>query len=1141
MAKKYQKHSLSKSYYSKTKKDAMKKNILVAAREDVKKWLEKCLIGPFSGSDDESLPINPSEFYSCGVLYGHLEDMEILDNKGSDDEENERSVFGVEDSDTSQNKASKTSRTCRYRPPSAVGLSFFVSSDIEIGVILKAARYKQVRQNDKKIWQRRSLPINREHEVIPLKPPTNDEQLENEYQILSDDALGEGNNKKSAKLHVKWRPYSNSSCDGYIVTISVVNTAVAKKITHDEWEKTHLFQLSFECHRQAGDINPYPRNEIHNMEREDKEFDLLYSDKTIYAIGHGVSPDWESKDGKIKCIKASFIPSFEVPLMKTEVSEIDKKTLQLSRLAKTDQDSEKIRQSLYSFTKAYKKWIDDLPQVQKKQKKMTKEQIDAAKGMLERLEESATRMDDGIKCLGDPTVARAFSFAHRAMIDYMKIRKVENPSWRPFQLGFLLQTLPSLIDENISDRDSDRDLVDLLWFQTGGGKTEAYLVIIAFLVSYRRMLFPETGAGTAVIMRYTLRLLTIQQFQRASILICALELLRRKNPELLGHEPITAGLWVGAGSSPNTFKDAEKILDDALQSDGAGLEKLVVRKCPWCGKRLEIDNDSTKSGFHGNGGDFRFCCTNQHCDFGGSDNPTLPINVVDEYLYKYPPTLLLATVDKFAMFAWKKQTTIFLGNSSFRPPDLIIQDELHLIAGELGTITGVYEAGFDTVLKLKDHSPKYIASTATIRNAKEQVKKLFARDVRIFPSPGLNWSDSFFARVDEEKPGRLYIGYYAPNLPRNKSFAPLGAALLLSPSLWNYTDESVRDAWWTLVAYHGSLRGLGITHNLLGSEVRKYLEYYIHFLLDEKLRGTNDEGFYEFCNDFLKVPINDEKFKERCINSFLNWRRLYKEDGIAELTSNRSAKEIRKYLDDLEINYSDKNNQAIAALLCTNMVSVGLDIPRLGLMVVNGQPFTTGEYIQASSRVGRGKVPGIVVAHYYRNHARDMSHFENFRAYHESFYRFVEPTSLTPFSFPARKRALHAALVIVMRHGAGLLGNNMANEINIQDDKIINAAACLIERCKKASPEQGEKIDQHIDELLYSWNDLSGGDGLSQERLQYQSKSKEKKSLLIRHDEKKAKQGDNSSWETLQSMRQVDEECGIVFVAPRYNTIGNRE
>ncbi|MEA3385274.1 MAG: helicase-related protein [Thermodesulfobacteriota bacterium] len=1141
--------SLSKSYFWKTKEYAMKKNSLVAAREEVKKWLERCLIGPFSKSDDKSrpidelLPIRPSEFYSCGVLYGHLEDMEILDNKGSDEEENERSVFGIEDNDTSQNKASKTSRTCRYRPPSAVGLSFFVSSDIEIDVILKAARYKNVKQDDKKIkWKRRSLPINRDYEdVISLKPPENDQQLENEYQILSDDDPGEGENEKSDKLHVKWRPYSNSSCEGYIVTISVVNTAVAKKITHDGWEETHLFQLSFECHKQAGDIKPYPRNEIHNMEQEDKEFDLLYSDKTIYAIGHGVSPDWESKAGEIECIKASFIPSLEVPLMKTEVSEIDKETLQLSRLAKTYQDSEKIRQSLYSFTKAYKKWIDDLLP-EEEQKKMTQEQSDVAKGMLDRLDKSATRMNAGIKCLGDPVVARAFSFAHKAMIDYMKIRKVENPSWRPFQLGFLLQTLPSLIDEN----SPDRDLVDLLWFQTGGGKTEAYLVIIAFLVSYRRMLFPETGAGTVVIMRYTVRLLTIQQFQRASILICALELLRRKNPELLGHEPITAGLWVGAGSSPNTFKDAKKILDDALQSDGAGLEKLVVRKCPWCGKRLEIDNNSTKSGFHGHGGDFRFCCTNQHCDFGGSDNPTLPINVVDEYLYKHPPTLLLATVDKFAMFAWKEQTTIFLGNSSFRPPDLIIQDELHLIAGELGTITGVYEASFDTVLKLKDHSPKYIASTATIRNAKEQVKKLFARDVRIFPSPGLNWSDSFFARVDKEKPGRLYIGYYAPNLPRNKSFAPLGAALLLSSSLWNDTDESVQDAWWTLVAYHGSLRGLGITHNLLGSEVRKYLEYYIHFLLDkeldEKLRGTDElsEGFYKFCNAFLKVPINDKKFKERCINSFLNWRRLYKEDGIAELTSNRSAKEIRKYLDNLEINYSDENNHAIAALLCTNMVSVGLDIPRLGLMVVNGQPFTTGEYIQASSRVGRGKVPGIVVAHYYRNHARDMSHFENFRAYHESFYRFVEPTSLTPFSFPARKRALHAALVIVMRHGAGLLGNNMANKINIQDEKIINAKDHLIERCKKASketsrdasPEQGEKIDRHIDELLHNWNELSGGNGLSQERLQYQSKSKEKKSLLIRPNEKKAKQGDNSSWETLQSMRQVDEECGIVFVAP---------
>ncbi|SDT83980.1 Helicase conserved C-terminal domain-containing protein [Desulfobacula phenolica] len=1121
----------------------MPDNTFTKARKEIKDWLKRCLVGPFYESNEQLNQIRPSSLYSCGILYGHMEDpsnewFSPDDSVGSsvddlNDQADEKPVFGVEESPIEQNKAKKASSVCRYRPPSAVGLSFFVNKNIVIEVLLKAARYTK---EPGQTWERCALPDdNPNHEdCIILKVPENDQQLNDEtpIPILHHQEL-EQDNQASAQLHVKWRPYpDNNHQDGYILTVSIVNCAVAKKINPEAWEKTHLFQLSFDCHIQAGTVLPYPGNEIDTMAQEDKEFELLYADKTVYAIGHGVSPDWSENNGCITSIKACFIPSYEVPLMKTDVGVIDNTVLQLSCLAKTEHQPKTIQKNLTGFTKAYETWIAGL---YKESKALPLEQQNTAFTMLKRLEKTAQRMNQGTNCLNDPMVAKAFSFAHEAMLSYMQTRKVKKPLWRPFQLGFLLLTLPSLIDEN----NPDRDLVDLLWFQTGGGKTEAYLAIIAFLVTYRRMRFPQAGAGTTVIMRYTLRLLTIQQFQRASILMCALELLRRKNPQLLGSEPITAGLWVGGASSPNNFKDAEKILDDALQGNGTGLEKFVVTQCPWCGKKLSLNPDISKSGFCANKGQFYFCCTNSGCDFGGSTNPVLPINVVDEHLYQHPPTLLLATIDKFAMFAWNKDTTIFLGNASrgtgpFRPPDLIIQDELHLIAGELGTIAGVYEAGFDTVLRLKDHCPKYIASTATIRNAKEQVKKLYARDVNIFPSPGLNWKDSFFARVDKEKPGRLYLGYYSPGLKRTESFAPLGAALLLSPSLWNYSDESIQDAWWTLVAYHGSLRGLGITHNLIGDDVRKYLELYIRRLLDDEQGQTDplSRGFHEFCRKF-KVSKNDDDRERKIINAFLNTRRLYTESGIAELTSNRNANEIRKYLDDLEIPYSEENNQAICVLLCTNMVSVGLDISRLGLMVINGQPFTTGEYIQAGSRVGRNNVPGIVVTHYFRNHARDMSHFENFKAYHQSFYRFVEPTSLTPFSSPARKRALHAALVIVMRHGAGLMGNNMANQINLKDDKIRHAAFCLTRRCSMASPQKGKTTKEHIENLLYEWNDMSGGDGLFKAPLQYQSHSKDKKPLLKRHNEKKMGQTDDDSWVTLQSMRQVDDECGIYFMVPR--------
>jgi hypothetical protein len=1140
----------------------MKKNELNFVRKDVLNWLERCLIGPFAQpinsvdvGTEEELPFRPSEMYQCGILYGQLPESnkeELLsDSEKPEDNplDTEDEKWGVENENNNRQTASKTSIVCRYRPPSGVGLSFFVSSDTSIDVNVSASRYSPVRYGKQTRWRRRLLPDNGDRiDSILLRPSENDQQREESFPILSDHDFVCSNCKhRSDALHVKWRPYLNQKAEGYIVTISVQNTAELREeiVSNwtDRWEETHLFHVDFKCIISSGQVYPYPGNDMLQLDEEDCEFELLYSDKTVYAIGHGVAPDWETDEsGHVLSINAAFLPSCEVPVMKTEVNEIDKQVLSLSTLAGIENDIHTVQKKLYDFIGVYEQWIRDL---QNTLETMPTEHRKTAATILERLEKSVARMKHGIQSLTDPMVAKAFSFAHIAMMDYMETRGLEKPLWRPFQLGFFLQELPSLVNDN----DVDRDLVDLLWFQTGGGKTEAYLSIISFIIVYRRMRYPENGGGTNVIMRYTLRLLTIQQFQRASLVICALELLRRKYPEVLGHEPISAGLWVGAESSPNLFAGANKILTDALNSEGYGLEKFVITECPWCGCPLRVDKDPLKSGFRWDNESFCFCCSNSTCAFGGSDNPVLPVNVVDQHLYRHPPSLLLATVDKFAMFAWKEETTVFLGNQystplystgPFRPPELIIQDELHLIAGELGTIAGLYEAGFDTALKLKNHTIKYIASTATIRNARDQVRKLYSRDISVFPSPGLNWSDSFFARVDHEKPGRLYIGYYNPNHGRQESFAPLGAALFTAPSTWKYTNEAIQDAWWTVVAYHGSLRGIGITHNLLGDEVGKYMNYYIHYLLDDDFNQINDyaRSFTEFCDGF-KVDKRKEDYKKKMYDKFIDFRGLYSESGTAELTSNRNASEIRKYLSDLETSYSSKNNKAISTLLCTNMVSVGLDIARLGLMVINGQPFTTGEYIQASSRVGRNQTPGIVVAHYFRNHARDMSHYENFRAYHESFYRFVEPTSLTPFSAPSRQRALHAAVVILMRHGVGLLLNDMADRMNSEDENVKKAVDIFLDRCKKASPNEYEKTKEHVVQLLYHWQELSGQDGWVRRRLQYDTPHgrKDKKPLLIRYNDSRLQgrqiTSRKDSWRTLQSMRNVDEECAIVFVAPR--------
>ena len=208
-----------------------------------------------------------------------------------------------------------------------------------------------------------------------------------------------------------------------------------------------------------------------------------------------------------------------------------------------------------------------------------------------------------------------------------------------------------------------------------------------------------------MIMRYTLRLLTRDQYLRASRLICAMERLRRERNDL-GTEPISIGLWVGKATSPNTFAAAEALVTEARSS--GEFPALVLDNCPWCGHAFDLHTS-----YQASARQFHFHCLNPQCALRGA----LPCNVVDEALYAKPPTMLVATVDKFARLAWEQRASAFFGGAQSRPPELIVQDELHLISSALGSVAGLYEAGVDTVLRLRGIYPKYVASTATIRLA----------------------------------------------------------------------------------------------------------------------------------------------------------------------------------------------------------------------------------------------------------------------------------------------------------------------------------------------------------------------------------------------------------------------------------------
>lgn len=1061
-----------------------KENRFVEPRKRLIAWVRKQLVGPpepVEVNGPDLVGVLPTERFPCGALYPISPIGEGIDPTSDDD---------ALPNGAGETKA-EPAVVRRYMPPSSLGFSFFIKGeDIRLQVLCGAVRYERTERDElgrfKNNWARQQLGSG----------AAENNAIEN---IACPSKASRQSFKKlevNARLDVEWRDFA----DGWIVTISLCNSneiTDGEKSGQDfvaERSAKSLFEASLRCVIDSGEVGVYPRVDRSLLDEEEQEIELQYAHRHVYAIGHGCAAEWKVEDGKVIEILSDTMPAVEVPQMTADTGAHGDPVLSLARLSDISDKHASIQPELAEFVDGYADWVAE------RKSSISQQSTDdhaAAQRIVDRMLVAVSRMRTGISLLGkDAKVRLAFSLANRAMLDQMrqndklqgKHRRDDDCRWRPFQLAFLLTTL-----ESAANPESDfRDTLDLIWFPTGGGKTEAYLGLIAFQIVLRRLRHPDTEGGTTVLMRYTLRLLTRDQFIRATRLICALELIRRERNDL-GAEPITIGMWVGGDTSPNTFIKAVELVKKARATDDK--PALVLEQCPWCGdaftaKRNEKDNyDSTEQRFH-------FLCRNTDCGFGASDGGKLPCNVVDEALYAEPPTMLVATVDKFARLAWEGRANAFFGGTRHLPPELIIQDELHLIAGALGSIAGLYEAALDTVVQSRGLYPKYIASTATIRMASQQVKRLYGRDVAVFPPPGMSCDDSFFARTVplEQRPGRIYVGYLAPMLNRQACMAPLAAALLLAPNALFESEQDQRellDAWWTQMVYHGSLKGVGNSHTAFASDVRDFMR-----LLQGQLPKDNDE------------PGKDDSGKG---NNRATPR-------IAQLTSLQTAEQNAEIFARLK-NTCDEDGY-LDAVLATNMISVGLDVARLGLMIINGQPLTTAEYIQASSRVGRSEVPGVVFANYYRDQARSLSHYESFRPYHDAFYRFVEPTSVTPYTYQARLRALHAALVIVIRHMKhGLLDNADAGVFSPDVANISKAIERLKQRCRQALDGHLSDVDSHIDALAAEWRNEVERCLNARRALEYQVQVRDagRDRLLYNHDDRI-----RGLWPTLQSLRNVE-------------------
>lgn len=1032
---------------------------------------------------------------------------------------------------------------------SAMSLTVALVPDDSVMVLVNAGRYDRVEIKDDKTekihnrYYRRQISWNNDGEPVPLPSENN---------LLVQIPVGDSTLQFDVTLRMKKDHFA-------IYTFSLENREVNTPKT--DLDLACYFQSGFSLTSARGFV-PLPDStkiNVHDLDYLSNR--MMYRDVHNYAIGHGCAADWEEKDQKVTVISSSVFPSYEVkPIMPTRMPGVMLKMYDFGPSG----DFTGAVSELSEMCRLYKDWIDDL---EKKKNTLASEFSETADRHIQNCRICLSRMENGINLLKTNQLIRvAFQYMNLAMLEqqlhyHLPLQKwmetederiiLENPvpvmpdadhpdtwyepkknhygQWRPFQIAFVLMNLQSMADR----RCCERDIVDLIWFPTGGGKTEAYLGLSAYTIFIRRLMNKD-DAGTAIIMRYTLRLLTTQQYQRAASMICACESIRQKHEDMFGKARISIGLWVGRDNTPNSVKKAISAFAK-LKSGETKENPFVMLKCPWCGAQMGVFETSKGTnellGYDrtkGKKGEwvFRFLCGNSEnrCLFSSKASP-LPLYIIDDIIYEQKPTLLLGTVDKFATLPFRPEAQGLFGfenGKKITSPDLIIQDELHLISGPLGSMVGHYETLISELCTMhlpeRDIRPKIIASTATISRAREQCNALYAcgkENVFQFPPSGLDAGNSFFAKEDKEKNGRRYVGIYASASPSDTTTAiRLYATLLYAGKQIHVDDEKQRDAYWTNVAYFNSLRELGQAATWIHADIDNYLDviYKRHFI----------------------HKIYEDQYRK--IRRYINRNE--------ELTSRMPGDRVTASLASMEVTYPEPLGEngypreySIDICMATNMISVGLDVPRLGLMTVNGQPKTTSEYIQTTSRVGRDadNAPGLVFVLYRPLRPRDRSHYEHFHDYHSKLYCSVEPTSVTPFSSPVRERAIHALLVGMLRLKADKKYNEAAPYIP-QDNIVLYARKIIEERVGKVELEELQDSMRSITRFLENWEDwhprLWEGKKLPPDFEVYT----EEVPLMYAAGTDRHNAWGKRGKETPMSMRNVDAECEAYVLPGRYRS-----
>lgn len=1081
------------------------------------------LIGPIS--PEEVLNENPRYSYLVGILEPQRDENAPDENEQEIDADidynNEESFTGGEDDDN------EPISTTRFQLPSSIGISFYVERSLDCidldvtwgDYACSTEKYigKDEKEHSRTVYKR--IP---EKETITIK--FNDFGRTKEYPLVQD---------SNVYVHVSRIPLK----EGYsLVTAYVVN----KRNSSSDIESL-MFQVGIKAYRKDGSSVFVAEHICRNVLAADE---FYFEQRPIMGRGRGCAATWgNTEDGRTDYVESAFIPEYEYPSVSAALKGFAPTYFSTWQMAAKRNKSETI-QKLNMLADSYENWINDTLVSSSRMRDLSF-QDKIGNAVINHCQEALRRIREGIHIIEtDSTSFEAFSFMNSVIFmqnsmknyakkhgagiecnfkDFIDPNNTENEfAWRPFQMAFILMNLKGIV----YPEDSERDIVDLLYFPTGGGKTEAYLGLMAFTIANRRLRASDTDeynrdGGVTIILRYTLRLLTTQQRDRITKMIVAAEIVRRnpKNNLRYGTEPISIGFWVGSSVTPNRFDD---LRENPKSPYTAGNQRNLIYKqlltCPCCGSPLTKDDfyiDPDRKSVE-------IYCSDKHCFFYKyKDNRiSIPVYMVDEEIYAKCPTVILSTVDKFARLPWDVNTNALFGRVDrkcsrdgyvaigsenpkhkktdrlpaatitqvrpFLPPELIIQDELHLITGPLGTVYGAYETIIEDMCTHDGIKPKYVVSTATIKNASNQTRSLYARKATMqFPPNGFEIGDSFFIREIpiKENPFRKYLGLCAPGQSMKTALLRTYAIILQTVYTLSLQEEykDVIDPYYSLIGYFNSIRELGGAVRLLQDD----------------------------------IPARIKRIQKR----YNLEKRRYLNKNV-EITSRMSSWKIPEKLSQLEKPYTVADH--IDTAVATNMIAVGMDVDRLGLMVVTGQPKQNSEYIQATSRIGRAH-PGLVVTLYNAYRPRDLSHYENFSGYHAQLYRFVEGTTATPFSARARDRVLHALVISAIR----LLYPKMANN---EDAKAIASLSqpqvdvvkdMILDRIKIVKPSARADAAAEIDHFIAWWKVKAQG----AQPLYYRADPKKYNILINPYD----KPHDPSYKPTLQSMREVESVANMYY------------